>query len=185
MKPMVRVSKPVLICLFCLVAATHAQAQSCRSLTDTLEFCADGTGWEDVPLVLRPNNQGKAIIQGQKGLLWIIFSKAPESALEELPSLFSAKHKHAQAAMDGFAGLMTNYGGAQELERFSPLGDDVAAASLATHEPKTGWLNVYTFYFENDAELSLQTGIQGVSTLSDEHRDLHLQAVRALREKQN
>lgn len=171
--------------LFCLLLVAPAQAQSCRTITASMEFCAEGTDWAGVPLVTTPDSKGNAIIQGQKGRLWIIFSKVPKGSLEKLPALFNVKNSHAQEAMDSFANLMTNYGGAVELERFSPLGDDVAVVTLATHEPKTGWLNVYTFYLEHEAELSLQTGIQGVNALSDEHRDLHMQAVRALREKQN
>ena len=163
---------------FALSPGLAAAQDGCTDLMEQMRFCPEGTGWQGVPIVPERNAETGQIqnhvLYGRTAVM--IFSRMPQRAIDELPSRRS--HADVQAAIDGLAAL---YGNPTELARFAPLGDTAAVASMAFHDAASGWVNLITYYAEDGHNLTIQTAQKGPTTLTDGHRDLHMQAVAALR----
>ncbi|MDF0600510.1 hypothetical protein P1J78_07190 [Psychromarinibacter sp. C21-152] len=156
-----------------------AAAQTCRPVVvDAPEFCPAGTVWEGVALIPKLDGNRIRSLTGQYDRLWLVFAEIPYA--EDLPR--HPDQGDVAALLAGFGDLLVTYDDAEILETFAPLGTDVAAATMALHNPDTGYVTMYTYYAEGAARLVVQTSLQGAETLTDQHRDRHLQAVRALRE---
>ena len=166
-----------------MLGAGMVSAQSCRQLlVAPAQFCANGTSWQNVPLVADTDKTGTRIATqyGQLGgRVWLLFSRVPEGQLDKLPwrpkpdDLFELL---AQSAT-GAGSLL-----GEEIERFYPLDTDVMVASIATRASGQAYVNIYTYYLLENDSLVVQTGIQGATDLTEDHKALHIEAVRAVQD---
>ncbi len=150
--------------------AGPALAQDCTRITDALSFCPEGTLWEGLPWH-RPGDPD-AILWETEDLALII---------AEIPAVFeTGPVEIGQRELSGFLDDMLKPApDAEEIARFAPLGDDVAAYSRVTRQPSAGLVEYATLYAIGGAILSIRT-LARADKLTQDHGLRHEQALRAV-----
>jgi len=159
-----------------LFQANSASAQGCQTVAVSAPpFCPEGTHWERTFLIPEVEDGQLSVMSGQTDGLWLIFSQIPR--VEELP--LRPDYGDVAEMLADLGRLFEFDSETEVIEIFAPLGEDVAIASMAFYDEDIGIVTIYTYYAEGDARFVIQTSSRGATTLTDQHRDRHMQAISA------